>query len=383
MFPFVDAARPARCTRSRSSRWPSSPGPFGTVIFMAIDRRYGRGAKLTLALFLLGSSTAGIAFLPGYALAGGYADRACSRCAHRPGHRARRHLGRPAVAARAERAGEPARLVRDDPAARRAARACSSPARCSPTSCRPVDARTSWTGAGAIRSSSPSRSTSWRCSRGCGIVVDARVRAAVRDARAAARAGRARRVRTEGGNIVIGAFAPLASFALFHMVTVFPLSWVSLFTGEASARFLVIEIGRRRRRRGGDHGLGRARRPHRAARSCSSSRRWRSPSSAASRRSCSTAASIGENVYHGRRASSCSASPSASPRARSPRSFTPALPLYRLGADLRPRLAVRRRLRAAGGAGPASPLRPGSLGAYLLSGAVCTLIALVLSRRLE
>ena len=47
--------------------------PFGTVIFMAIDRRYGRGIKLTMALFLLGSATAGIAFLPDYSLAGGYA----------------------------------------------------------------------------------------------------------------------------------------------------------------------------------------------------------------------------------------------------------------------------------------------------------------------
>jgi MFS family permease len=41
--------------------------------------------------------------------------------------------------------------------------------------------------------------------------------------------------------IVIGAFAPLASFALFHMVTVFPLSWVFLYTGETPARFLLIE----------------------------------------------------------------------------------------------------------------------------------------------
>ena len=35
-------------------------------------------------------------------------------------------------------------------------------------------------------------------------------------------------VRAEGGNILIGAFTPLATFALFHMVTVFPLSWVYL-----------------------------------------------------------------------------------------------------------------------------------------------------------
>jgi MFS family permease len=49
-------------------------------------------------------------------------------------------------------------------------------------------------------------------------------------------------VREQGWNIIIGAFAPLASFALFHMVTVFPLAWVVLETNENPAQFLVIEI---------------------------------------------------------------------------------------------------------------------------------------------
>ena len=44
--------------------------PIGSFLFMAIDRAYGRGAKLTIALFLLGGSTAAIAFLPGYASIG-------------------------------------------------------------------------------------------------------------------------------------------------------------------------------------------------------------------------------------------------------------------------------------------------------------------------
>jgi MFS family permease len=41
--------------------------------------------------------------------------------------------------------------------------------------------------------------------------------------------------------IALGAFAPLASFALFHLVTVFPLSWVTLRVGEKPIRFLAIE----------------------------------------------------------------------------------------------------------------------------------------------
>jgi MFS family permease len=47
--------------------------PFGTVLSMAVQRRYGREVKLTLALFLLGISTAGIAFLPTYADMGSHA----------------------------------------------------------------------------------------------------------------------------------------------------------------------------------------------------------------------------------------------------------------------------------------------------------------------
>jgi len=41
--------------------------PVGTAISMAVQRRWGRGTKLTLALFLLGACTAGMAFLPSYA----------------------------------------------------------------------------------------------------------------------------------------------------------------------------------------------------------------------------------------------------------------------------------------------------------------------------
>src|SRR5581483_3939020 len=41
--------------------------PIGTVIFTSLDRAHGRGAKLTIALFLLGGSTMAMAFLPSYA----------------------------------------------------------------------------------------------------------------------------------------------------------------------------------------------------------------------------------------------------------------------------------------------------------------------------
>ena len=49
-------------------------------------------------------------------------------------------------------------------------------------------------------------------------------------------------IEAEGRNIIIGAFAPLASFAMFHMVTVFPLSWILLFTRRRRPPFLIIEL---------------------------------------------------------------------------------------------------------------------------------------------
>lgn len=44
--------------------------PLGTMLFMSIQSRWGMGVKLTAALFLLGTATAGIAFLPGYGAIG-------------------------------------------------------------------------------------------------------------------------------------------------------------------------------------------------------------------------------------------------------------------------------------------------------------------------
>lgn len=46
----------------------------------------------------------------------------------------------------------------------------------------------------------------------------------------------------QGHHVFIGAFAALASYALFHLVTVFPLSWVNLYSDEAIGDFLAIEM---------------------------------------------------------------------------------------------------------------------------------------------
>ena len=65
MFPFVDALTGTLYAFVLFSL-AFVARPIGSVIFMEIDRRHGRGVKLTIALFLLGGSTAAIALLPGY-----------------------------------------------------------------------------------------------------------------------------------------------------------------------------------------------------------------------------------------------------------------------------------------------------------------------------
>ena len=49
-------------------------------------------------------------------------------------------------------------------------------------------------------------------------------------------------LRSQGSTVLIGAFGPLASYALFHLVTVFPLSWVLLYSKQPIPQFLLIEI---------------------------------------------------------------------------------------------------------------------------------------------
>ena len=46
----------------------------------------------------------------------------------------------------------------------------------------------------------------------------------------------------QGTNIVIGALAALCSYALFHLVTVFPLSWIQLYDTRSMADFLQVQI---------------------------------------------------------------------------------------------------------------------------------------------
>jgi MFS family permease len=48
--------------------------------------------------------------------------------------------------------------------------------------------------------------------------------------------------RKQGSTIVLGALAALASYALFHLVTVFPLSWIQLYDTRPMAEFLQVQM---------------------------------------------------------------------------------------------------------------------------------------------
>jgi MFS family permease len=49
-------------------------------------------------------------------------------------------------------------------------------------------------------------------------------------------------IRAQGRTVLIGAFVPLASFALFHLVSIFPISWITLFTKRSAGEFLLVQF---------------------------------------------------------------------------------------------------------------------------------------------
>lgn len=215
--------------------------PFGTMIFSAIDLRWGRGVKLSLALFLLGCATAGIAFTPDYSLAGVYAILilAIMRVAQ-------------GIAFGGAWDGLASLLAMNAPENERGWYAMipqlGAPIGLFVASALYVYLINTLPDADFIQ-------WGWRYPFFVAFAINvvalfARLRIVVTPAYAAQFESmelQPRRVREtiahEGVNILIGAFTPLATFALFHMVTVFPLSWIYLTAGEDVRGFLGIEIG--------------------------------------------------------------------------------------------------------------------------------------------
>jgi MFS family permease len=214
--------------------------PLGTLIGMQIQRRFGRSAKLASALFLLGCSTAGMALLPGYNSIGPWAIALLALCRVGQG-----------LALGASWDGLPSLLALNAPENRRGwyamlgqlgaplgfLIACSLFAYL-------------W---GSLQSID-FLSWGWRYPFFAAFAINvvalfARLRLVVTheyerelDAHELDPCDVGELARSQGGNVLIGAFAALASYALFHIVTVFPLSWVMLYSEQTVGRFLGVQI---------------------------------------------------------------------------------------------------------------------------------------------
>ncbi|WP_245263229.1 MFS transporter [Azorhizobium doebereinerae] len=213
--------------------------PFGTALFLAVDRSQGRGAKLTMALFLMGTCTVAIAFLPAYGQIGVSAVWLLALA----------RIGQ-GLAWGGAWDGLAPLLAMNAPESRRGWYAML-PQLGAPLGL--IVASVLFAFFAGNLSTEDFYSWGWRYPFFVAFAINvvalfARLRMAVTPEYEALfergdlqPAPVIETVRAEGPGIAIGAFAPLATFALFHMVTVFPLSWVYLFTREGATRFLMIE----------------------------------------------------------------------------------------------------------------------------------------------
>jgi MFS family permease len=214
--------------------------PLGTLLFMWIDREHGKGVKLTIALFLLGGSTMALAFLPGYdqigpaaiwllglfrigqgmALGGAWDGLSSLLAVNAPANRRGWYAMIPQL-------GAPLGLI--------------------------VAAALFAFFLGTL-SADDFLSWGWRYPFFVAFAINvvalfARLRLVATEEfrqlfenKELEPAPAFETMFREWRTIALGALAPLASFALFHLVTVFPLSWVALFTTEQALHFLVIEV---------------------------------------------------------------------------------------------------------------------------------------------
>src|SRR2546429_6417004 len=212
----------------------------GSIVFMDIQRRWGRGTKLTLALFLLGSSTVGIAFLPGYGSLGYMAIVLLASLRVGQG-----------IALGGSWDGLPSLLALTAPSNRRGWYAMMGQLGA------PVGFLVA-IGLYLLLYDSLSLddflSWGWRYPFFCAFAINvvalfARLRLVVTNEfdhllteRELEPTTSREVLRSQGYNVILGAFGALASYALFHVVTVFPLSWIMLYSKQSVTAFLAIQI---------------------------------------------------------------------------------------------------------------------------------------------
>jgi MFS family permease len=214
--------------------------PLGTALFMTFQRRWSRGTKLTIALFLLGSATAGMAFLPSYKVIGAWSIGLLVLFRILQG-----------IAQGGSWDGLPSLLALNTPPGKRGWYAMLGQ----------LSAPIGFMVAGALflflhasLDQDDFIDWGWRYPFFVAFAINvvalfARLRLVVTEEYTMAMEERelepigiVELLRTQGYNIFIGAFAALASYALFHLVTIFPLSWIVLGSTQSVNAVLVAEL---------------------------------------------------------------------------------------------------------------------------------------------
>ena len=214
--------------------------PIGTAISMAIQRRWGRATKLSIAMFLLGSCTVGMAFLPGYQSIGSHAVIILAVL----------RIGQ-GLALGGSWDGLPSLLAMSAPQDKRGwysmigqlgaplGFALAAGLFVFLYSLLGVQEFLDW---------------GWRYPFFVAFAINvvalfARLQLVLGDSYTELLQEKELEpisvtslMKDQGGNVMLGAFAALASFALFHVVTVFPLSWISLYSDQPMTEVLVVQI---------------------------------------------------------------------------------------------------------------------------------------------
>ncbi len=214
--------------------------PVGSFIFMWIDRNYGRGTKLTIALIILGGSTASIAFLPGYDTFGYWAVALLALF----------RLGQ-GFALGGAWDGLASLLNLNAPPNHRGWYAMI------PQLGAPIGFALASVLFGYLVSNLSEQDFldwGWRYPFFVAFAINvvalfARLRIVGSKEFGTAMEAQELEARPifemlskHARDVVLGAFVPLASFAMFHLVTIFPLSWVTLNGGQSPAEFLFVQV---------------------------------------------------------------------------------------------------------------------------------------------
>ena len=214
--------------------------PVGTVFFTEIDRHYGRGTRLTIALFLMGLSTVAISFLPTYKAEGWLVI--ASLCLFRCGQ---------GVAMAGSWDGTASLLALRSPADRKG-RYATLPQIGAPLGL--ILAAALFLFLMVSLSEDDFLAYGWRYPFFVAFAINVvalfarlRLTESVEFQRLFTETELAPQptitvVKQEWLQIIVGAFTPLASLALFHMVTIFPLSYIALNVPEHLVLFIIFEI---------------------------------------------------------------------------------------------------------------------------------------------